>query len=97
MARSPDLYETLDAIRLGTRDSLPRLSANDLITAIRGGVADAFWRILTNGTGTPCADFYTAIREGMQDAITQAALRTGEQQSEPTKQEAATRDKGAQT
>lgn len=40
-----------------------------LLQAIREGVSDAIWRIATNATGTPCADFFEMIKEGMKEGM----------------------------
>ena len=37
---------------------LPDVSKQELLDAIRDGVADAMWRMITNATSAPCADFY---------------------------------------
>ena len=42
-----------------------KLSRADMMESVRQGVADAIWRIATNGTDMPSADFYDAIKEGV--------------------------------
>lgn len=50
-----------DALATGGSDVLPRDLLHD---AIRRGVADAVWRVATNATDAPCADFYDSIKDG---------------------------------
>lgn len=38
------------------------------------GVADGIFRIATNATDMPCADFYDAIKEGVRDAVIRIAF-----------------------
>ena len=40
---------------------------NELLDAIRAGVHDAVWAMITNATMAPCADFYDAVQEGVAE------------------------------
>ena len=42
--------------------------------AVRQGVHDAVWRMITNATDMPCTDFFDAIQEGVATGIKSAAL-----------------------
>ena len=42
---------------------------NDTFEAIRQGVRDAFYDLVTSGTDMPCADILEAIKEGTADGI----------------------------
>jgi hypothetical protein len=46
-----------------------QLSKDRLYEAIREGVGDAIFRIATNNTDMPCADFYEAIKQGVAEAL----------------------------
>jgi len=37
--------------------------------AIRDGVADAMWRMMTNATDAPCADFYEHVKQGIAEGM----------------------------
>jgi hypothetical protein len=51
---------------------LPDVSKQELLDAIRDGVSDAMWRMITNATSAPCADFYETVRDGVETAISKA-------------------------
>jgi hypothetical protein len=56
-------------IALGTdhgRLDLPHEIVHD---AIRRGVENAIWQMITNATHAPCADFYEAIQAGVTAAM----------------------------
>lgn len=40
-----------------------------LFDAIRQGVRDAMWQLMTNATDAPCADFFQAIEDGAAAGI----------------------------
>jgi hypothetical protein len=46
---------------------LPTVSKQELLNAIRDGVADAMWRMITNATDMPCADFYDFVKDGVAE------------------------------
>lgn len=45
------------------------LDAEKIYGAIRDGVSDAIWKIATNATSMPCADFYEHIKAGVREAV----------------------------
>jgi len=47
--------------------------SDTLLHAVRQGVADAIWRVATNATDMPCADFYETIKEGVSEAMSRHA------------------------
>ena len=47
------------------------MSNKDIYDAIRQGVNDAFWQMITDATDAPCADFYDTIREAVKEAISE--------------------------
>jgi hypothetical protein len=51
---------------------LPDVSKQELLDAIRDGVSDAMWQMITNATSEPCADFYETVRDGVETAISKA-------------------------
>lgn len=53
---------------------LPTVSKQELLNAIRDGVADAMWRMITNATDMPCADFYDFVKDGVAEGIRQIDL-----------------------
>ena len=52
---------------------IPTLSKEELIDAIREGVRDAMWRMITHATSMPCHDFYDLVKEGVATGIEEAA------------------------
>jgi hypothetical protein len=48
---------------------LPKISKQELLEAIRAGVSDAMWRMVTNATDAPGADFYDAVKQGIAEGI----------------------------
>ena len=57
---------------------LPPISKQELLDAIRDGVRDAMWRMITNATSMPCADFYATVKDGVEAGIREAAAHHGE-------------------
>lgn len=51
---------------------LPMISKEELLDAIREGVHDAVWRMITNATSMPCHDFYDMVKEGVAMGIKEA-------------------------
>jgi hypothetical protein len=56
-----------------TDPRLPRISGQELLDAIRQGVHDAFWEMITNATSCPCGDFYEHVKAGVKEAVSEAA------------------------
>jgi hypothetical protein len=48
---------------------LPHITTDQFLTAIREGISDAIWRIATNATSMPCADFFAAIEDGTTEGV----------------------------
>jgi|688.fasta_scaffold1069653_1 hypothetical protein len=46
--------------------------------AIREGVADAMWKLMTSATDMPCSDFYDSIQAGVKQGIQAGARYTAE-------------------
>jgi hypothetical protein len=73
--------EYLEAVSEGIRRGIVDLvlDANDapvtaaFFQAIHAGVAEAVWKVATNGTQMPSADFYDSIKEGTENGIVRAA------------------------
>jgi hypothetical protein len=61
-----------------SRIPIPRISKAELLDAISRGVADAIWRVATNATQAPCADFFASIEDGV--AIGVERFHKGENQ-----------------
>jgi hypothetical protein len=55
----------------------PKVSKEEFLAAIREGVRDAMWDMMTNATIAPCHDFYDSIREGVREAIESREDQTG--------------------
>jgi hypothetical protein len=53
---------------------MKQLSKQELMEAIRGGVHDAMWEMITNATSWPCHDFFDMIKEGVAEGV-EAAMR----------------------
>ena len=51
------------------------LSREDMMLAVQRGVADGIFRIATNASDMPCADFFEAIKQGAEAGMAQAADR----------------------
>lgn len=45
------------------------IRTDQFMEAIRSGVSDGIWRIATNATQMPCADFYEMIKEGVKEGM----------------------------
>jgi hypothetical protein len=45
------------------------LTRNELKEAITEGVRRAFWDMITNATGAPCADFFDSVKAGVKEAV----------------------------
>jgi hypothetical protein len=56
---------------------LPAISKEELLGAIREGVHDAMWRMITNATQMPCADFFASVEDGVAAGIERAAEKKG--------------------
>jgi hypothetical protein len=52
-----------------TTIKLPSVSKQEFLDAIRNGVADAVWQMITNATAAPCADFYDFVKDGVAEGI----------------------------
>lgn len=48
------------------------LSDEQILEAIRKGVHDAMWQMITNATQMPCADFFDTLKQGIHDGIEDA-------------------------
>jgi hypothetical protein len=55
---------------------LPTISKEELLDAIREGVHDAMWRMITGATSMPCHDFYATVKEGVAMGMKEASART---------------------
>ena len=70
LSRADMMESVSEGIRRGIWDvatnQSPRVDVpNELLfDAVRRGVSDAMWQLMTNATGMPCADFYQAIENG---------------------------------
>lgn len=45
------------------------ITKQEYIEAIKEGVARGIFRIASNATDMPCADFYDSIKKGVENAI----------------------------
>ena len=45
------------------------VSADAYLNAVRCGVFDAMHQLMTSGTSTPHDDFYSAVRDGVREAV----------------------------
>jgi hypothetical protein len=48
---------------------LHQLAKDEILEAIRAGVRDAFWQMITNNTQTPADDFYERVKNAIADAM----------------------------
>jgi hypothetical protein len=51
------------------------ITNEQILNAIREGVRDAFWQMMTNATDAPCQDFYAAIEQGVENAMENGTRR----------------------
>lgn len=56
-------------VQIGSRGGQFDIPDELLYDAIRKGVADAIFRVATNATDAPCADFYECIKEGVREGV----------------------------
>jgi hypothetical protein len=65
--------EMLDAIQEEMGDILlnvfAEVTADRIVGAIRDGVREAMWQMITNATDAPCHDFYTMVKMGVEEAM----------------------------
>ena len=52
-----------------------KLDPEKVYTAIAQGVDDAIWRMITNATSAPCADFYYHIEKAAREAFEGVSVR----------------------
>lgn len=45
---------------------VPEVTKQELLDAIRGGVHDAVWQMITNATSMPCRDFFDTVKDGIE-------------------------------
>jgi hypothetical protein len=45
---------------------LPDVTAEQFLRAVRDGVSDAMWQMMTNATDMPCHDFYEMVKSRHQ-------------------------------
>ncbi len=50
-------------------DDTSNLDPERIYEAIRSGVYDAIWQMITNNTDMPCADFFGTIKEAAKEAL----------------------------
>ena len=65
-----------DTVEIGgsKMPKLPSVTKQEMLDAIREGVHDAMWRMITNATDAPCKDFYATIG----DAVERAMIKVGD-------------------
>jgi hypothetical protein len=54
------------------RVNLNSLDADEVYQAIRDGVHDAMWQMITNATHMPCHDFYDTLKDAVEKATYEA-------------------------
>lgn len=59
----------------GVSAVLQEMGDGALYRAFAEGVSEAMWRMMTNATVAPCADFYEAITNGIAKGIEEAASK----------------------
>lgn len=47
---------------------LAKISKDELLDAVRGGIEDAVWAAIRNATDCPTADFFQSIKDGVEAA-----------------------------
>lgn len=57
------------SIKSKSEEFVTGLDNKELMEAISDGVQKAFWKLFTNDTDAPCADFYDAISKGAAKGI----------------------------
>jgi len=57
---------------------IPRsISRDEFLNQVRCGVFDAMHQLMTSGTSTPGTDFYSAVKDGVREAV-RATVSTGQ-------------------
>ena len=51
---------------------MTKINEDKMYEAIREGVRDAFWQMITNGTDMPCQDFFEFVKKGVEDGVFKA-------------------------
>lgn len=59
----------------GVSSVLSDMGDGALYRAFAEGVSAAMWRMMTNATDAPCADFYEAVTNGIAKGIEEAAAK----------------------
>lgn len=62
----------LNNIHNAVMDSVPQIDKEEILGAIRDGVRDAMWQMITNATGMPCHDFFDTINNAAHKAFCEA-------------------------
>lgn len=47
----------------------PDLDPEKIYEAIKDGTCLAIWRMITNATDMPCADFFDTVKDGVKEAM----------------------------
>jgi len=58
------------------------VTADKFLDMVRAGVHDAMPELMTSGTADPSADFYSAVRDGVREAI-RATVTAGQLRAVP--------------
>jgi len=72
--------EMFEAFKLGVKEAILEMTESgdgysgpirteQFFEAIKEGVGESIWKIATNATHMPCADFYDSIKEGVEKAM----------------------------
>jgi hypothetical protein len=48
------------------------VTSRQFLDAVREGVHDAEWQMITNATMMPCADFFDTIKDAVKEAVSEA-------------------------
>ena len=70
-----DADKVAQGVEDGVASVLNDMGDGALYRAFSEGVAAAMWRMMTNATDAPCADFYEAITNGIAKGIEEAAAK----------------------
>lgn len=63
--------DMMEAVSEGVRRAI---AGSGMFVAIRDGVAAGIWRVATNATDAPTADFFDSVKEGVRDGVSRMSL-----------------------
>jgi hypothetical protein len=78
-----DREDMMEAVTEGVRQAFVEIGTGAgrfdiphelLFDAVRQGTRDAIWKMITNATVAPCADFFETVKQGVSEAMSRLRL-----------------------